>query len=457
MTGPCAARKRLHKAGILLRIPFPVNYCAKLGCVVSELERPKARWEAPSRAFARFFRLIWGDDVDAALRPVLLVSVCGSVAFSAIWTFVGIWAIKALGASGSELGVAFLAAALGSMFAGYAGGALSDRIGRKPVIMVGFGIEAAFLISLAGVGDRTLLGLGLVAVGSSFGSVGSGASQAMVADLVPPERHERAYAAMRVGNNLGVTIGPPLGGLLLLGGQWSHLFLGAGILLSGVIGLAARFLPRRGAYSPEEPPTRGSFGVIRNDFPFLLFFVSGGLAFLVYIAYETLLPISLVSGHGLAPSTWGFLVIVNPIAVTFFQLRLTRRVERYPAAPRLVLAMLLMGWPFLLLSVSSSIPVVVVLILIFVLGEMLWVPTSQAIVAGLAPPDLRGAYMGAFGSTSAVGFALGPLLGLSVRSAAGDAAMWSTFGLISVVAAITGAVACRFALGRRPVGVPEAA
>src|SRR5215216_1311534 len=117
--------------------------------------------------------------------------------------------------------------------------------------------------------------------------------------------------------------------------------------------------------------------------------------------------------------------------------------------------MLLMGWPFLLLSVNSSIPVVAVLILVFVLGEMLWVPTSQAIVAGLAPADLRGAYMGAFGSTSSVGFALGPLLGLSVRSAAGDAAMWFTFGIISVVAALTGGVAARFALGRRPVSVPE--
>ena len=84
-------------------------------------------------------------------------------------------------------------------------------------------------------------------------------------------------------------------------------------------------------------------------------------------------------------------------------------------------------------------------------------PTSQAIVAGLAPSDLRGAYMGAFGSTSAIGFALGPLLGLSVRSAAGDTAMWTTFGIISVVAAITGAVACRFALGRGSVEVPEPA
>jgi predicted MFS family arabinose efflux permease len=140
---------------------------------------------------------------------------------------------------------------------------------------------------------------------------------------------------------------------------------------------------------------------------------------------------------------------VNPIAVTLFQLRLTRRVERYDPAPRLVIAMLLMGFPFLLLSFSSSIPFVAALIFVFVIGEMLWVPTSQAIVAGLSPPDLRGAYMGAFGSTSSIGFALTPLLGLSVRSAAGDTAMWSVFALISVVAAVTGAVACRYALGRR--------
>ena len=54
------------------------------------------------------------------------------------------------------------------------------------------------------------------------------------------------------------------------------------------------------------------------------------------------------------------------------------------------------------------------MIFLFVIGEMLWVPTSQAVVAGLAPADLRGAYMGAFGSRAAAGFALAPFIGLSV-------------------------------------------
>ena len=54
---------------------------------------------------------------------------------------------------------------------------------------------------------------------------------------------------------------------------------------------------------------------------------------------------------------------------------------------------------------SAAIPVVVLVIFLFLIGEMLWVPTSQSVVAGLAPADVRGAYMGAFGSGAGVGFA----------------------------------------------------
>ena len=62
------------------------------------------------RVFARFFRLIWGNDVDRALRPVLAVTFVGSAAFSAGWVFVGIWAVDELGATSREVGFAFLVA-----------------------------------------------------------------------------------------------------------------------------------------------------------------------------------------------------------------------------------------------------------------------------------------------------------------------------------------------------------
>lgn len=96
----------------------------------------------------------------------------------------------------------------------------------------------------------------------------------------------------------------------------------------------------------------------------------------------------------------------------------------------------------LLLGVTSSIPVIVLVLTLFVIGEMLGVPTSSSIVAGLAPADIRGAYMGAFGGTKAVGFALAPFLGLQVRGSAGDTAMWAAFAAVVVVSAVLGGIAC---------------
>jgi MFS family permease len=153
---------------------------------------------------------------------------------------------------------------------------------------------------------------------------------------------------------------------------------------------------------------------------------------------------------------WGLLLVVNPLLVTLFQLRLTRRVARIPALRKWVVAMLLMGLPFLLFGVSSAIPVILVVLVLFVIGEMLWVPTSQSIVAGLAPEDLRGAYMGVFGGTGAMGFALAPFLGLQVRSEAGDTAMWAAFAIVALVGAVLGAIACR-GVGRRPTDAPGSA
>ena len=400
--------------------------------------------------FARLFRLIWGADVDPPLRPVLAVTFASSAGGATVWSLVALWAIRHLHASQSAVGAAYLISATVGVLAGYAGGHLSDYVGRRPLILLSWGCQVALMLGFLAAGGRELAGLGLMCLGGLVFQIGSASSQAMIADLVPSERHEQAYAAVRVAANLGVSLGPPIGGLLLFLGSWSALFAGAAALFLAGFLLALRFLPRHGDYAPEEPPTRHSFGVIVRDRPFLLFLVSSTLAWLVYVSFEVLLPISLAQSHGLAPPVWGALVVVNPVVVTLFQLRLIRLVRAVPAAVKLAVALPLMGFPFLLLRVVDVVPAVALMILVFVVGEMLWVPTSQTIVAGLAPEDVRGAYMGAFGSISAVGFALSPFLGLQIRASYGDGAVWLAVAATSLAAAALGAAACRIAIARRP-------
>jgi predicted MFS family arabinose efflux permease len=391
----------------------------------------------------RVVRLIWGGELNPALRPVIAVSLVGSIAGSTMFPFLGIWAIRDLHASQGALAFAYLTGAVLSAVTGYVGGHTSDRIGRRPLILVGEGCTALVPLGLLAVGDNVTAGLTLLALLPVFGALGGAADQAMVADLVGPEEREAAYSAVRVAANLGVTIGPPLGGLLLIGGNWQHLWLGVLPLAALAYGIAWRYIPRGGAYAPSGPPQRGSFRVIVRDHPFLLFMLSSVFATMTYVATETLLPISVTTTHHLAPAAWGVLMIVNPLLVTVFQLRLTRWTSNVPASLKLGLAMPMMGVPFLLLNWNGSALVIAVVILIFVIGEMLWVPTSQAVVAALAPADIRGAYMGLFGGTWSVGWALTPFLGLQVRATYGDAAMWMCVAVLGVTAGITGLIAAR--------------
>ena len=391
----------------------------------------------------RVFRLVWGGDVDRALRPVLAVSLIGSIANASAYPFLGIWAIKDLHAPQSSLAFAYLIGAVLAGTMGYVGGHWSDRIGRRPLILAGWGSQALVPLALLAVGHHVYAGLALLALEPVFGSLGGAADQAMVADLVAPERQERAYASVRVASNLGVTIGPVIGGALLIGGHWPHLWLGTLVLSTLGFAVAFRYIPRGGAYAPEGPPQRGSFGVIVRDTPFLLFMLASMFATMTYVATETLLPISVTTTHHLAPAAWGVLMILNPLFVTVFQLRLTQWTSTIPASLKLGVAMPLMGVPFLLLNVHGSAGVIALVIMLFVIGEMLWVPTSQAVVAALAPADIRGAYMGVFGGTWSVGWAATPFLGLQVRHAFGDATMWMCVATVGVIAGITGLLAAR--------------
>jgi MFS family permease len=395
----------------------------------------------------RLARLIFGDDIDRALRPLLAVTFAGSLAGSSTWSFMGIWAVKKLDAGAQGLSVAFLFGAVFFMLSSYAGGHLSDHFGRRPVMLVGWAGAGLYLLGFTVVDVSVPLGLAYLACYALIGGIGSSVGSALVADLVPPERHEQSYASVRIAANLGVTMGPPVGGALLLIG-WNALFVGGATLSALSFLLAYRYLPRVGAYSPEGPPERGSLRVIVRDRPFVVFMGSAILAWIVYVSYEVLLPVSLVDSHGVDESVWGFLVIVNPLLVTLFQMRITRWASPIPAALKLSSGVLLMGLPFLLFSVSSALPLVIAIIVVFVVGEMLWVPTSQSVVAGLAPEDVRGAYMGAFSGAAAVGFALAPFLGFQMRAAYGDDGMWLLIATVAVAAAVLGAMACRFAFGR---------
>src|SRR3982751_4201166 len=123
------------------------------------------------RLFSRLFRLIWGGDVDSALRPVLAVSLAGSIAGSSAYTYLGIWAIKELHAPQSKLAFAYLGGAVMSGMIGYAAGHWSDKVGRRPMILLGWGSGTLVPLALLAAGHHVYVGLVLLALLPALGAL----------------------------------------------------------------------------------------------------------------------------------------------------------------------------------------------------------------------------------------------------------------------------------------------
>jgi predicted MFS family arabinose efflux permease len=394
------------------------------------------------------YERVLGDELDPRVRPVAAVSFTYAV-FSTFWVYVGVFAVKGLGASAEDVGILFLLAAPPAAVANYASGAVSDRVGRRGLIVGSFVASAANMTVLWLVGHRVGFAFALIVLQGVLGAPAYSLDRVLVADFVwEPDVRERAYATVRVANNLGILVGPPLAALLIHVGGWSAFLLGLVAVAIVGAGVTIVVVPRCSVRAPADRPRVRVLRLLARDRPFVLLLVSTLFGFVIYVGYETVLPVIAVSDYGLASSTWGLLLIIAPLLVVTSQLRLTRASAGVDAATRMAAAMLLMGLPFLALVAASSVPVITAVIVVFVVGEMLWIPTSQALAAELAPPPLRGTYFGALAAMTGPAWTLVPLIALQLRAAAGVAAVWLLFAIAAVVGAGVGIAAARAAKRR---------
>jgi predicted MFS family arabinose efflux permease len=390
-----------------------------------------------------------GGDVDRRIRPVVAVSFTYAV-FSTFWVYVGVFAVKSLDASAGDVGLLFLLTAPPAALANYGSGVVSDRIGRRRLILGSFVASAANMTLLWLVGRQIPVAFALIVVQGVIGAPAYSLDRVLVADFVlEPEAREPAYATVRVANNLGVLVGPPLAALVIQLGGWSAFLVELAVIAVVGAAVTAFAVPRRPALAATERPAVRVLGLVARDRPFVLLLLSTLLGFVIYVGYETVLPVIAVSAYGLAASTWGLLLVIAPLLVVIGQLRLTRASARTPATRRLAVAMLLMGLPFLALIFVADVLVIAAVIVVFVVGEMLWIPTSQALAAELAPPQFRGAYFGAFAAMTGPAWTLVPFIAFQLRTSAGVPAVWMFFAVAALVGAAVGVAAARSAKRRQ--------
>jgi MFS family permease len=353
--------------------------------------------------------------------------------------------ITARGGSEEEAGLVMALYGGGTILAGFTGGVLADRVGRR----------AAILISLFG-GAAAMLCLGLVRTIPYIGALTfltgwlaelyRPAVSAAIADIIPAADRPRAYAHLYWVINLGFAIAPTLAGLVA-SLSYTALFVvdAATMALYGL--LVLRKVPETRPRSQDDqekksdggrgeagaaPSGAGLAAVLRDGVfgGFLLLCL--GLA-LVMWQNGTALPLHM-KRQGIGEATYGWLMAENGVMIVFLQPVLARALSPYPRTWVLSLSSLLFGVGFGLYGVVHSVPGYALAIAIWTIGEIAALPSYSAVVADLAPAELRGRYQGLYSMSWGVASCAGPLIGGAVLARSGGRALWfGCFGLSLLV------------------------
>ncbi len=369
---------------------------------------------------------------------LLFASFIDSVGGFILFPFFTLYITQKFGVGMTTVGMIFGAFAVTSMIGSTIGGALADRLGRKPLILFGLVVSAVSSLWLGLVNELGLFFAGAIFVGL-FTNIGGPARQAMIADILPEEQRAQGFGLFRVVVNLAAAIGPAIGGFLASQSYLSLFLTDAAISIFVAI-LLFIILPetRIARKSKEEESvgqTFGGYGTVLRDKFFMFFWLASALSTLVYIQMNGTLAVYLRDVHNVSLQSFGTILSLNAGMVVLFQFYITRRYAKYPELAVITLGALLNAIGFALYGFVATYGLFLLAMAIITIGEMLWAPISQSIVARLAPEDMRGRYMAFFGFSFAVPFAIGPLLAGLVIDYYDPNWVWYAGGIIGLASA----------------------
>ena len=371
---------------------------------------------------------------------IIGVTFIDRVGGAMLFPFFALYLTKKFEIGMTQVGVLFVAFSISSFIGSMLGGAITDRFGRKSIIIFGLVASSLSTLAMGFINTYQLFFILAIFVGILTDTAGP-AHQAMIADILPEEKRAEGYGILRVAFNLAVTFGPAIGGILAATSYLS-LFVTDAVISLITAGLFIRFVPEtKPESSPDEPqPTvggtfRGYLSVFQ-DKAFMLFMGATILMVLTYMNMNTTLGVFLRDFHSVPEAGYGMLLSINAAMVVFLQFPITRKVEKFK--PLLVMAggTFLTAIGFALYGFVSNYLFFIVAMVIITFGEMIVSPVSQALVAKFAPEKMRGRYMAVFGISWGIPFAVGPVLAGIVLDNYDPRLLWYIAGGVGLLAVV---------------------
>lgn len=325
------------------------------------------------------------------------------------------WAER-LGANAVGVGLAVTVYALAQFLFTPVLGSLSDRYGRRPIIilslvieMVGFALTALSWSLLILLVARFVGGLGASNIGSA---------QAVVVDVTTPEERTRGMGLIGAAIGLGFVVGPALGGLLAPLGATIPFWAAMGVALVNTL-LVFRFLPETRKRETTSMHTSSALSVLSLGWrqvvhsSSIVRLVSINLLFTVaFSAMETTLPLFTQHVFGWAAVQNGYLFTYVGVIVVIMQGGLIGQlVKRFGEKRMLTAGLLILAVGLALLAWSQLLALLFIALGLLSIGEGAVTPIISSLLSLASSGETQGETLGFAQGAAGLGRILGPLLG----------------------------------------------
>jgi MFS family permease len=284
---------------------------------------------------------------DRGIWLVSLVNLLMAAGFAICIPFMSLYLHQDRGISMSLVGIIILFSGLGSAVFELLGGELSDRFGRRPLVLASVLARSLVYIIMAflvGSGSPVWSIAVAFIISQAIGAAGRPATQAMVTDLAPARRLTEAFGILRIGINVGWAVGPALGGYLAGFLSYSWLF-GVAAAISVVTALLAFYLKESITQRNSKVDFKNLVMVSRNT-KFMLFISLNLLLFLAMGQMMSTLSIFAVDRVGFSTAQYGLLLTINGLFVILLQYPIAQNIDRFSKTRVLVLGCLLYSGGF---------------------------------------------------------------------------------------------------------------
>ena len=322
----------------------------------------------------------------------------------------------------------------------FIGGALTDRFGRRKLIIFGLIFSAGSTLALGTVNEFSTL-FPLAVVIGLLSDIAGPAHSAMIADILPEQQRPEGFGVLRVVGNMAWIIGPSIGGFVA-GKSFFALFVIDAVVSCFVAFLFFLLMPETKPEGQSEQSEENIFdtflGYLQTltDLPYMAFLAASIVMGLVYQNMYNTLSVYLRDVHGFQPSNYGFLLTSSAIIVILFQFSVTRAIKYRPPFLMMALGVIFYMFGFGMFGFINAYALFVTAMVVITIGEMMIMPCSQALAANFAPVEMRGRYMAAYGMVWMVPSIIGPSAAGLILDYANPNMLWYLSAVLCAVSAL---------------------